>query len=112
MLDRNLIQLLNDRKGRPLSLNEIRPIAQQLFTASHALKGIGVIHADLKPDNVMLVNHETQPFRVKLIDFGLLLQTIEKDWSDHTGSQKPMVIRQDCTTPVRKSIAIPVYTLN
>ncbi|CAJ1049281.1 homeodomain-interacting protein kinase 1-like [Xyrichtys novacula] len=77
MLDRDLFQLLMERQERPLSLNEIRPIAQQLLTAFEALKGIGVIYADLKPDNIMLVNHETQPFRVKLIDFGLSLQTSE-----------------------------------
>ncbi|XP_034548404.1 homeodomain-interacting protein kinase 1-like isoform X1 [Notolabrus celidotus] len=76
-LDRNLFQLLMDRHENPLSLNEIRPIAHQLLTAFDALKGIGVIHADLKLDNIMLVNHQNQPFRVKLIDFGLSLHTSE-----------------------------------
>uniref|UniRef100_A0A7N9ASC7 Protein kinase domain-containing protein n=1 Tax=Mastacembelus armatus TaxID=205130 RepID=A0A7N9ASC7_9TELE len=36
-----------------------------------ALKDLGIMHLDLKPDNVMLVNHKDQPFRIKLIDFGL-----------------------------------------
>ncbi|XP_034562581.1 homeodomain-interacting protein kinase 1-like [Notolabrus celidotus] len=76
-LDRDLFQLLMDRHQNPLSLNEIRPIAHQLLTAFDALKGIGVIHADLKLDNIMLVNHQNQPFRVKLIDFGLSLHTSE-----------------------------------
>ncbi|XP_034536497.1 homeodomain-interacting protein kinase 1-like [Notolabrus celidotus] len=76
-LDRDLFQLLKDRHENPLSLNEIRPIAHQLLTAFDALKGIGVIHADLKLDNIMLVNHQNQPFRVKLIDFGLSLHTSE-----------------------------------
>ena len=38
--------------------------------ALDALKGLGVLHADIKPDNVMFVNRKAQPFRVKLIDFG------------------------------------------
>ncbi|XP_034541984.1 homeodomain-interacting protein kinase 1-like [Notolabrus celidotus] len=76
-LDRDLFQLLMDRHAKPLSLTEIRPIAHQLLTAFDALRGIGVIHADLKLDNIMLVNHQNQPFRVKLIDFGLSLHTSE-----------------------------------
>lgn len=32
-----------------------------------------MIHTDLKVENVMLVNHEKEPFRVKLIDFSLAM---------------------------------------
>uniref|UniRef100_A0AAQ4NR15 Protein kinase domain-containing protein n=1 Tax=Gasterosteus aculeatus aculeatus TaxID=481459 RepID=A0AAQ4NR15_GASAC len=39
--------------------------------------GIGILHADLKLDNVMLVNHQDEPFRVKLIDFGLAMPASE-----------------------------------
>ncbi|XP_026161467.1 homeodomain-interacting protein kinase 2-like, partial [Mastacembelus armatus] len=77
MLDRNLCQLLKDRDYKPPSLSEIRPVALQLLKAFDVLKGLGVIHSDLKPDNVMLVNHEKQPFRVKLLDFGVSLTTSE-----------------------------------
>lgn len=51
------------------------PLTMKLLTAFEALKGIRIIHADLKPDNIMLVNHSCEPFRVKLIDFGCSLQT-------------------------------------
>lgn len=34
------------------------------------LKHLGLIHADLKPENIMLVDPTNQPFRVKVIDFG------------------------------------------
>ncbi|XP_068446070.1 homeodomain-interacting protein kinase 3-like [Clinocottus analis] len=60
-----------EERRAPLTLNEIRPIARQLLVAFKALKGVGIIHTDLKPDNVMLVNQEDEPFKVKLIDFGL-----------------------------------------
>lgn len=43
----------------------------QLATALQTLRSIGLMHTDIKMDNVMLVNHRLQPFRVKLIDFGL-----------------------------------------
>ncbi|CAB1439028.1 unnamed protein product [Pleuronectes platessa] len=42
-----------------------------LLTALEALRGLRVTHNNLKPDNLMLVNHHNQPFRIKLIDFGL-----------------------------------------
>lgn len=42
-----------------------------MATALNALKTIGVIHSDIKLDNIMLVDREAQPLRVKLIDFGL-----------------------------------------
>lgn len=34
------------------------------------LKSLGLIHADLKPENIMLVDPIRQPYRVKVIDFG------------------------------------------
>ena len=70
MLDRSLWDLMKE-SWTPLRLNEIRPVIHQLLVAFDALKGIGVIHTDLKPDNIMLVNHKDQPYRLKLIDFGL-----------------------------------------
>lgn len=44
-----------------------------MATALDALKKIGVIHCDVRPENIMLVDHVRQPFRVKLIDFGLAI---------------------------------------
>ena len=52
------------------------------------LNSAGIIHADLKPDNIMLVDHVRQPLKVKVIDFGLsfgdpeemLGQTLQTLW--------------------------------
>ena len=41
-----------------------------MLTAMLKLKNLGLIHADLKPENIMLVDPVRQPFRVKVIDFG------------------------------------------
>ncbi|XP_037652279.1 homeodomain-interacting protein kinase 1-like [Sebastes umbrosus] len=71
MLDKSLWELMQERNYMPLTLNEIRPVVYQLLVAFEALKSIGIVHADLKPDNIMLVNHRNKPFKVKLIDFGL-----------------------------------------
>uniref|UniRef100_A0A665TI28 Protein kinase domain-containing protein n=1 Tax=Echeneis naucrates TaxID=173247 RepID=A0A665TI28_ECHNA len=71
MLDMSLLDLLKKRQWKPLNLNQLRPVTHQLLVAFEALKSIGIMHTDLKPDNVMLVNHRDQPFKIKLIDFGL-----------------------------------------
>uniref|UniRef100_A0A665VNH8 Protein kinase domain-containing protein n=1 Tax=Echeneis naucrates TaxID=173247 RepID=A0A665VNH8_ECHNA len=73
MLDMSLWDLMNERDWEPLSLHEIRSVTHQLLVAFQALMTIGIMHTDLKPDNVMLVNHKDQPFKIKLIDFGLAL---------------------------------------
>ncbi|CAJ1080542.1 homeodomain-interacting protein kinase 3-like isoform X2 [Xyrichtys novacula] len=57
-----------------MMLSDVRTITVQIATALNALKEIRVIHRDIKPDNVMLVD-ETRPFKVKLIDFGFATST-------------------------------------
>ncbi|CAF94713.1 unnamed protein product, partial [Tetraodon nigroviridis] len=40
----------------------------QLFLALSDLKRLGILHTDLKPDNVMLVDEKE--LKMKLMDFG------------------------------------------
>ncbi|XP_005155718.2 homeodomain-interacting protein kinase 1 isoform X6 [Danio rerio] len=70
MLEQNLYDFLKHSKFSPLPLRHIRPILQQVATALMKLKCLGLIHADLKPENIMLVDPIRQPYRVKVIDFG------------------------------------------
>ncbi|VVC30232.1 Hypothetical protein CINCED_3A002803 [Cinara cedri] len=70
MLEQNLYDFLKQNKFSPLPLKFIRPILQQVLTALLKLKDLGLIHADLKPENIMLVDPIRQPYRVKVIDFG------------------------------------------
>lgn len=59
--------------SRPLYLSEIREITQQMLVALDTLKSIRMVHADVELDNIMLINHQRHPFKVKLIDFGMSL---------------------------------------
>jgi predicted Ser/Thr protein kinase len=92
MLEQNLYDFLKQNKFTPLPLSSIRPILQQVrvcarppshlsrmqvLTALYKLKQLRLIHADLKPENIMLVDPVNQPFRVKVIDFGSASQ-VEK----------------------------------
>lgn len=70
MLEQNLYDFIKRNKFSPLPLKCIRPVLQQVLTALSKLKQLGLIHADLKPENIMLVDPISQPFRVKVIDFG------------------------------------------
>ncbi|XP_076842558.1 uncharacterized protein LOC143487507 [Brachyhypopomus gauderio] len=70
MLGQSLYDFLKCNNFSPLPLKCIRPIVQQLATALLKLKSLGLIHTDLKPENIMLVDPVRQPYRVKVIDFG------------------------------------------
>ncbi|MEE6477932.1 hypothetical protein FKM82_011676 [Ascaphus truei] len=70
MLEQNLYDYLKQNKFSPLPLKYIRPVLQQVGTALMKLKSLGLIHADLKPENIMLVDPSRQPYKVKVIDFG------------------------------------------
>uniref|UniRef100_A0A3B3CZZ6 Protein kinase domain-containing protein n=1 Tax=Oryzias melastigma TaxID=30732 RepID=A0A3B3CZZ6_ORYME len=71
MLDQSLYDYLEKRGFRPLSLRTIRCLAWQLLVALSGLKKINMVHFDIKPDNIMLVDQNAEPLRLKLIDFGL-----------------------------------------
>uniref|UniRef100_A0A3B3D3W7 Protein kinase domain-containing protein n=1 Tax=Oryzias melastigma TaxID=30732 RepID=A0A3B3D3W7_ORYME len=75
ILDKSLDDFMSDRDDLPLDLHEIRTIAWQLLIALQGLKNINLVHGDIKLDNIMLVNQVSEPFRVKLIDFGLAQKT-------------------------------------
>ncbi|XP_051804657.1 homeodomain-interacting protein kinase 1-like [Acanthochromis polyacanthus] len=56
---------------QPMRLEHVRTVIQQLAVALNATKSAGIIHTDVKMENIMMVDRVKQPFRVKLIDFGL-----------------------------------------
>jgi len=59
------------RSGR-LPLEEALAIARQIGSALQAAHRAGVVHRDLKPDNVFLcVPEEDVPTRIKVLDFGI-----------------------------------------
>jgi eukaryotic-like serine/threonine-protein kinase len=58
----------------PMATAEVMAIARQIGSALHAAHRAGVVHRDLKPDNVFLVPTDSGGVvsnRVKLLDFGI-----------------------------------------
>ncbi|XP_074501536.1 uncharacterized protein LOC141773591 [Sebastes fasciatus] len=68
-LDIGLLDYIR-KEGGQMHLEDIRKVIEQLAFALYGLKTQGIIHTDVKPDNIMLTNRNRIPLRVKLIDFG------------------------------------------
>lgn len=68
LLSVNLYELIKQNQFRGLNMHLLRTFLRQLLVSLTLLRKAGVIHCDLKPENVLLVKL-TSP-ELKLIDFG------------------------------------------
>jgi serine/threonine-protein kinase len=63
---------LTDRLGRgPMEFAEMRRLLAQICSALQAAHEAGVIHRDLKPDNIWVATQALSEARIKLLDFGI-----------------------------------------
>lgn len=65
-------------KASPFDAAKVRDVGTQLLVAIEYLHGMGIIHTDVKTDNILLssgAEHrwETDPLKIKLVDFGSAL---------------------------------------
>ena len=72
LLSLNLYQFLHKNNFVGLSIPLIRRIAIQLFMALKTVHSVGIIHCDLKPDNILLKFENKSS--IKVIDFGSACQ--------------------------------------
>lgn len=72
LLSLNLFQFLQKNNFQGASIPLIRRIAVQLFMALKTVHSVGIIHCDLKPDNVLLKFENKSS--IKVIDFGSACQ--------------------------------------
>jgi serine/threonine protein kinase len=69
LLGQDLSALL--RSVPELPLETILHIALQVGSAIHDAHQVGVVHRDLKPNNIFLISKGEDPYYVKVIDFGI-----------------------------------------
>ena len=50
---------------------ELAPLLGQVLVALHSLHSRGVVHGDLKPSNILVVDHPDGTSTAKIVDFGL-----------------------------------------
>lgn len=66
LLEGMTLEAMREKRGGRISAEELAPIAEDLLSALAAVHNAGVVHRDLKPQNVFM----TKSGSVKLLDFG------------------------------------------
>ncbi|XP_061668543.1 homeodomain-interacting protein kinase 2-like [Syngnathoides biaculeatus] len=83
LLDQSLNKFQLEQNLPTLSICEIRPVLYQMGRALLHLSDVGIVHTDIKTDNIMVVDRSRQPLNFKLIDFGLAKKTCDLKPGDY-----------------------------
>uniref|UniRef100_A0A3Q4I5Y5 Protein kinase domain-containing protein n=1 Tax=Neolamprologus brichardi TaxID=32507 RepID=A0A3Q4I5Y5_NEOBR len=86
LLDQCLWDYIGDRNNQGLPISKVGPILGQLTNALSHLGSVGIVHADLKPGNIVVVNRHESPVKVRLTDFGLACPASAVNPSDCVGT--------------------------
>ena len=70
-LRRAFAQMREERGGAPIPGDIVLSIFSQILNALGAAHVVGIIHRDMKPENVMIAPVMGNPYFVKVLDFGL-----------------------------------------
>jgi len=94
------------RRQGPLPWRDVVDVGLQVASALYALHEAGVIHRDVKPANIMLLDTASEQIAVKLIDMGVV--KLSADWlRSHGEDFTPITPPRD--TDVGQAVGTPGY---
>lgn len=68
---RKALPAIEDENGGRVPFEALQAIFRQVLNALGAAHEQGIVHRDMKPDNVMIAPEHGNPYMVKILDFGL-----------------------------------------
>lgn len=91
----------------PLGEEEARRILTSLLTLLEYVHGQGIIHRDIKPDNILLRRQDGQPV---LIDFGAVKETVTSTLDSAGRATASIVIGTPGFIPLEQAAGRPLYS--
>lgn len=101
--------LASELESAPMSLERLIPILRQACKGLAAAHEAGIVHRDIKPDNIMVTRRDGRPDAVKLLDFGIAVFTTESHRVRQGGTPHYMAPEQILSDDVDERV--DVYAL-
>uniref|UniRef100_A0A8B9QRI6 Homeodomain interacting protein kinase 4 n=1 Tax=Anas platyrhynchos TaxID=8839 RepID=A0A8B9QRI6_ANAPL len=99
LLEQSLFEFQKNNNFSPLPVRHIRTIVAQVLVALAKLKELAIIHADLKPENIMLVDHARHPFRkMDMWSLGCVVAELHLGRPLYPGRNEDEQVRYICKT--------------
>jgi hypothetical protein len=105
---KSLAEFLKTKKAHWLTIGQLDMLARQLLIAVKSVHDAGMIHQDIKPDNILVYKDALGNYRVELADFGKVYiagSKVGRDTVSSTvGYQSPEIaaIKKDPSAPGHK----------
>ena len=102
---RHALATLGQETAGRISSQVVLTVFQQVLHALGAAHDLGIVHRDMKPDNVMLAPVRGNPYFVKVLDFGLAKAVVDVSGFDGTMSRTGQFLGTPCYMAPEQALA-------